>query len=168
MAKTKAARTLAEAAHLHLRQTADCLGPAEAFLDALAQPLTDRIAHTRGDLARNGGLARLAMLAHRPVDCDMRLDPARLQALDEGLGVVALVGAEGRAKGQALAESRRRLALGRSGRQRRLGRRHQPVAVLHQGVAEIAKTALLPGALAEKARVLVGRRGVRFVRPLGL
>jgi hypothetical protein len=42
----------------------------------------------------------------------VRRDPTRLQALDEGLGVVALVGA----KGQALAESRRRLALGRSGR----------------------------------------------------
>src|SRR5271155_1913498 len=102
-----------EATHLNLRQTANCLGPAEAFLDALAQPLADRIAHTRGDLARDRGVARLAMLAHRSVDRHVRFNPARLQALDEGLGVVALVGAEGRPLGQALAESRRRLAFGR-------------------------------------------------------
>ena len=108
------------------------------------------------------------MLAHRPVDRDVRLNPARLQALDEGLGVIALVGAEGRPLGQALAESRRRLALGRSGRQRRFGRRHKPVAVLHQGMAEIAKTALLACAFTVKARILVGRRGVRRVRALGL
>jgi hypothetical protein len=102
---------LVEPAYPHLRQAADSLRPAEAFLDALAQPLTDRITEARGDLRRNGGLARLAGLAHRPVDRDVRRDPTRLQALDEGLGVVALVGAEGRPLGQALAdESRRRLA----------------------------------------------------------
>ena len=81
---------LGEAVQLYLRETANCLRPAEAFLDALAQPLADRIARARGDLARDGGLARLAMLAQRPVDRDMRLNPARLQALDEGLGVIAL------------------------------------------------------------------------------
>ena len=32
---------LGKAAHLHLRETADRLRPAEAFLDALAQPLAD-------------------------------------------------------------------------------------------------------------------------------
>ena len=45
------------------------------------------------------------MLAHRPVDRHVRLNPARLQALDEGLGVIALVGAEGRPLGQALAHA---------------------------------------------------------------
>jgi hypothetical protein len=108
------------------------------------------------------------MLAHRPIDRDVRRDPTRLQALDEGLGVVALVGAEGCAFGQALAEERRRLALGRSGRQRRLGHRREPVAVLHQGVAKIGETALLPGAFTVKTRVLVRRRGVRRVRSLDL
>ena len=73
----------------------------------------------------------------------------------------------------ALDESRRRLAFGRSGRQRRLGRRHEPVAVLHQDVlhqdvAKRGETALLSGAFAEKARILVRRRGVGRVRPLGL
>ena len=82
----------------------------------------------------------------------MRLNPARLQALDEGLGVIALVGAERRPLGQALAHARRR---------------HKPVAVLHQRMAEIAKTALLARALSEQARILVGRRGVGFVRALG-
>ena len=98
----------------------------------------------------------------------MRLNPARLQALDEGLGVIALVGPERRAKGQALAESSRRLALGRSGRQRRLGRRHKTIAVLHQDVAKIGETALLPGALPKEPRVFVRRRGVGLVRALGL
>ena len=96
----------------------------------------------------------------------MRLDPARLQALDEQLGVVALVGAEGRAKGQSLAESRRRLAFGCSGRQRRLGRRHEPVAVLHQDVAKIGEPALLTRPFLIEARILVRRRGVGRVRPL--
>jgi hypothetical protein len=72
------------------------------------------------DLRRNRGLARLAMLAHRPIDRDVRRDPACLQALDEGLGVVALVGADGSAFGQALAEVwvGRRLASAKSRRLR--------------------------------------------------
>src|ERR1700758_346754 len=102
MAKTKTARTLARPRTFTCtRPPTVC--PAEAFLDPLAQPLADRIAQTCGDLARNRGLARLAARAHRPVDRDVRLDPARLQALDERLGVIALVGAERRALGQALA-----------------------------------------------------------------
>lgn len=43
-------------AHLHLREPADRLAPAETFLDAFAQPLADRIAEARSDLGRNGGL----------------------------------------------------------------------------------------------------------------
>src|ERR1700678_1355993 len=165
MAQDEGGADLGEAAHLHLGLTAARLRPAESFRDALAQPLTDRIAHTRGDRAPNRGLARLAVLAHRPVDRDMRLDPARLQALEEGLGVIALVGAEGCAFGQALAEDRRRLALGRSGRQRRLGRRHEPVAVLHQDVAKIGQTALLPGAFAvRRASLSVVEAWVAFNR----
>jgi hypothetical protein len=74
---------LREAAHLHLRETADRLRPAEAFLDALARPLADRVTEARGDLARNRGLARLAMLAQRPVDRDVRLNPARLQRTEQ-------------------------------------------------------------------------------------
>ena len=96
---------LGEAAHLHLREPAHRLAPAEAFLDPFAQPLADRIAKARCDLGRDGGLARLAGLADRPVDRHVRLDPARLQAFDEGLGVVVLVGAEGLALGQPLAEA---------------------------------------------------------------
>ena len=42
---------LGEAAHLHLGEPADRLAPAEAFLDAFAQPLADRMAEARGDLA---------------------------------------------------------------------------------------------------------------------
>src|SRR5271165_5268232 len=98
-----------EAAQLHLGQTTHRLAPAEAFLDALAQPLADGIAEARRDLRRNGGLARLAGLAHRPVDRDMRRDLALLQALDEDLGVVALVGAERGALRQSLAQARRGL-----------------------------------------------------------
>ena len=44
----------------------------------------------------------------------------------------------------------------------------QAVAVLHQGTAQIAKTALLACAFTVKARILVRRRGVGFVRALGL
>ena len=51
---------LGEAAHLHLCEPADSLAPAEAFLDAFAQPLADRITKARCDLRRDGGLARLA------------------------------------------------------------------------------------------------------------
>ena len=76
--------------------------PAEAFLDAFAQPLADRIAQARGDLARDGGLARLAVA-------------------------------------WAAATS--------------------PPMVLHQDVAKIGQTALLSGAFAVKARILVRRRG---------
>ena len=81
---------LSEAAHLHLREPADRLAPAEAFLDAFAQPLADRIAKARRDVVRDGGLAHPAILADRSVDRHVRLDPARLQPLDEGLGVVVL------------------------------------------------------------------------------
>ena len=53
----------------------------KAFLDALAQPSapgSKARGHARGDLARDRGLARLGpMLAHRPVDCDMRLSRNR-------------------------------------------------------------------------------------------
>jgi hypothetical protein len=66
---------------------------------------------------------------------------------DEGLGVVVLVGAEGRALRQPSAQALRRLAFGRSRGQGRLRGSHEPVAVLHQRMAEIAKTALLPVAL---------------------
>ena len=52
-----------EAPHFHLREPA----PAEAFLDALAQPLADRIAQTCCDVVRDGGFAR----------------PARFCAIDE-------------------------------------------------------------------------------------
>ena len=68
---------LGEAAHLHLCEPADSLAPAEAFLDAFAQPLADRITKARCDLRRDGGLARLAGFADRPVDRHVRLDPAR-------------------------------------------------------------------------------------------
>src|ERR1700734_2894735 len=68
---------LVEAAHFHLREAGDRLAPTEAFLDALAQPLADRIAQARCDFARDGGLAHHAVLAHRSVDRHMRLDPAR-------------------------------------------------------------------------------------------
>jgi hypothetical protein len=54
-------------------------------------------------------------IAHRAlaVIWHVRLDAARLQAFDEGLGVV---GPRQRSRlGQPLAEGRRRLALGRSG-----------------------------------------------------
>ena len=77
-------------------------------------------------------------------------------------------GAEGRAFGQPLAEGRRRLALGRSGGQRRLGRHDQAVAILHQRVAEIGETAFLSLGFPEQTRILVRRRGVRRVRPLRL
>jgi len=53
--------------------------PAEAFLDALAQAVADRIAEARRDLVRDGGLTHFAGLAHRPVDRHVRLDAARLQ-----------------------------------------------------------------------------------------
>ena len=76
---------LVEATHLQLCEPADRLAPAEAFLDAFAPPLADSLAQARRDLARNGGLARLAVLADHPVDRHVRLDPPRLQALDEGL-----------------------------------------------------------------------------------
>ena len=97
----------------------------------------------------------------------MHLYPARLQALDEGLGVIALVRPERRAKRQALAHARRRLAFGRSGRQRRLGRRHEPVAVLHQDVAKIGQTALLSAPLRKGAHPCPSSRRGR-VRPLRL
>jgi hypothetical protein len=171
MATTKAARTLSRPRIFTLHETADRLRPAEAFLDALAQSLPPGL-KPRGRLAATSlGTAVLRagpMLARRPVDRGVWLNPPPLQPLDEGLGVVALAGAQPRPLGQALAHARRRLALGRSGRQRRLGRRRQPVAVLHQDVAKIGETALLPGAFAVKARILVRRRGVRRVRPLGL
>jgi hypothetical protein len=59
-----------------------------------------------GHLTREGEVGdrwrdKTAMLAHRPVDRDLRRNPTRLPALDEGLGVVALVGAEGRPSGKA-------------------------------------------------------------------
>jgi hypothetical protein len=41
------------------------------------------------------------------------------------------------------------------------------VAVLHHRMAEIGKTALLPVGFAEQARILVRRRDVRRVQPLG-
>src|SRR5271166_2162425 len=159
---------LVEAAHLKLCEPGHCLAPAEAFLDAFAQPLADRIAQARRDLARDGGLAHFTVLADCPVDRHVRLDSARLQAFDEGLGVVVLVGAEGGALGQPLAQGSRRLAFRLSRGQSRLGRHHKSVAVLHQRVAEIGKTALLPVAFPKQARILVRRRGVRLVRPLGL
>src|SRR5271166_2333819 len=159
---------LVEAAHLKLCEPGHCLAPAEAFLDAFAQPLADRIAQARRDLARNGGLAHFAGLADRPVDRYVRFDAARLQAFDEGLGVVVLVSAEGRALGQPLAQGSRRLAFGRPGSQCRLGRHNKPIAVLHQRMAKIGKTALLPVAFLEQARILVRRRSVRLVRPLCL
>ena len=55
------------------------LRPAEAFLDAFAQPLADRIAQARGDLARDGGLARLAVAwaaATSPPKTSGRAQPA--------------------------------------------------------------------------------------------
>jgi hypothetical protein len=67
-----------EAAHLELRKPADRLAPAEALLDAFAQPLADRLVQARCAFGRDGGLALLAGLAHRPVDRHVRLDPARL------------------------------------------------------------------------------------------
>jgi len=68
-----------EAAPLHLREPAYRFAPAEAFLDALAQPLADRIAEARRDVVRDGGLAHLAILADCPFDRHVRLDPAPLQ-----------------------------------------------------------------------------------------
>ena len=50
---------LVEVAHLQLPEPTHRLAPAEAFLNALAQPLADRIAQARRDLARDGDLARL-------------------------------------------------------------------------------------------------------------
>jgi hypothetical protein len=43
-----------------------------------------------------------------------------------------------------------------------------PLRFSIKGVAEIGEPALQPGPFAVKTRVLVGRRGVRRVRPLGL
>jgi hypothetical protein len=84
-----------------LRQATRRRAPAEAFLDAPAQPPADRLAKACRDFGRDGGLTDLAMLAHRPGDHNMRLDLRRLQSFDKGLGVVVLVGAKRRALGLA-------------------------------------------------------------------
>ena len=72
------------------------------------------------------------------------------------------------ALGQPLAQGSRRVAFGCPGRQCRLGRHNKPIAVLHQPIAKTGKTALLPVAFLEQARILVRRRSVRLVGPLRL
>ena len=74
----------------------------------------DRIAKAAATSAERG-LARLAVLARRPVDRYVRLDPARLQAFDKGLRVGLLVGAgvAGRGRCGSL-DAAAALAFGRS------------------------------------------------------
>ena len=77
-----------------LGQPAGGLDPAEALLDALAQPLARGVTRMPGGAPVDPGLAPLAGLAHAAVDGDVGGDVAIAQRLDELGHVVGLVGAE--------------------------------------------------------------------------
>lgn len=146
-----------------LAQIADGLDPTEHLLDALADAQTQRIARmARGATIDGRAALALRVLGHMGRD----LQPA--QIADELLGIVALVGTQRDALfachigdhlrgGFALS---RAVGLG----DHRLD--DQAVAILHQGMAEIAHACLFAFALFVESRFGIGDRGVCFVGEL--
>ena len=143
MARTKTARTLSRP------RTFTCVRPPTVCSSqpCAAQPLADGVAGSP-QLPAARRSARLPCLLTVPLIATAG-DLARLQALDEGLGCSPC-----RRRGAPLGiarSARRRLAFGRSVA-KVASAPQQARAVLHQRVAKITKTALLPVAFAVGAR----------------
>src|SRR6185437_1674172 len=147
------------------------LGPAEYLLDALAAALADRIAAVAGRAAVDGAGARPAgrdRRADMAVDGHVRGHVAVTQVLDERAHVMGLVGAQGdpsplRAAVQHL---ERRLPLGEVSGLGDNAVHGQAVAVLHQGVTQVAELGGLAAPLAVEPRLRIRSALVRFVGAL--
>src|SRR5512132_1841498 len=155
-----------EPAEFGLPQAADRLQPAKDLLDALALFLAERVA----GMASGAAVDRRAALGGRrlvSILCDVRGDAEFAQLHDEVVGVVALVGTERLVAGrEGFSHGERRQPLGRARGAGQLGIDGEPMAVLHQDVADEAELAGLAVALAEQPGIVVGGRAVRFVRSL--
>jgi hypothetical protein len=88
----------------------------------------------------------------------MQHNAHRLQSLDESRHVIAIIGAERRAFGQARRDARSRLALGRARGMGRVGIYGEAAATLDKGMAEKGVLALLYGALLTEPRFGIARR----------
>ena len=153
---------------LHLIIAGLRLDPAEDLLDALADALADGVAGVARGAPVDGGFAPLAGLADRAVDGEVRRDLARSQIADELRHVISLIRAEGDAAGAPapVEHHQGRLPLRRAGGLGECCIDHQPVAVLHQGMAHEAQAAALAIALAVEPGVGVGGGGVGRVGAL--
>jgi hypothetical protein len=144
-----------------LAQQGHCLQPAEDLFDAFAPVLTNGVPWVGGRAPINGTGPTTGMLRH------MGRRSQLLKRSDEGTGVIVLVGAQPHAMltGNGLYHSERRFALGGL---RRLGHtriHHQVMAILYEGVPQVAEFVLLPLPLLVQTDLGIGGRGMRGVRP---
>src|SRR3954463_12689954 len=140
-----------EAAMPGLAQPGGGLCPAEGLLDALSDDLADLVAGMAGRASVDGGALDLSR--------DVRGDVEGAKLSDEVLGVVALVGPQrdaARSIGAGFDHVEGRDALGVAVRHGQAGVDHQPVAVLHQGMADEAELRLTARALAVEPGIRVG------------
>ena len=160
-AQQRLARELGLTDQFGLGQTAHCLDPAKGLLDSLAH-------------FEAGFVALVALDA--PIDCrvlvlgrHVRRDQEPATALDEGLAVVALVGAD---RGPlvpvapAFEHRQRRLALGGATGMCDLHIHDQTVAVLHEDVPHVAQAGLVARALLEQPGIGIGGAGMGAVAAL--
>src|SRR3954451_25445377 len=134
-----------------LAQPGGGLCPAEGLLDALSDDLADLVSGMAGRASVDGGGLDLSR--------DVRGDVEGAKLSDEVLGVVALVGPQrdaARSIGAGFDHVEGRDALGVAVRHGQAGVDHQPVAVLHQGMADEAELRLTAGALAVEPGIRVG------------
>jgi len=143
-------------------QPADGLDPAEALLDAFADLQAHRIALATCGTSVDGAAPSLGVAG------DVGLDVALLQCRDEVLCVIAFVRAE---RGTNLrASSRQQIqrtpVLASAAGVAHVHRHQQAVAILHQGIGQIAQLRFLALAFADQAHVRIGGGGVRVVAAL--
>ena len=149
------------AAMLQLPQPGDDLQPAEDFLNLLARPLTDRVALVPRGAPVDG--AALGLLRH------MRREARRPRALHEVARIVALVGADGRARRDPrdpLQQTERILHFGAATRAADHGVHHEAMAIVDERARLIREHRRRVARLARHARVWVRHRAMRRVAPL--
>ena len=152
---------LVQPPHHDLPDRADHLAPAEALLDALSLALAHLVARMPGCACVDG-----AATGTRRVLSHMRRNVHVAARLHEAPGVVGLVRAHGDAlsrAGHIREHVRGNVPFGRAVTQARAHVDHQPMAVVGEHMAQVARQRRSGMALAVKPRVRVARRLMRRV-----
>ena len=141
-------------------QPGGTLDPAEHLLDTFAVALANLVAGVPQGSSVDRRLAPLAGLGQMTIDGDVRGHGSGAQVGHEPGHVIGLVGAQGdpplRSAAAALDQIERRLSLGRTAGLGDAATNRQTVAVLHQGMTEIAELGRLAVALAVELGVRIG------------